>query len=396
MNIRYLTVWQRHCAVVKGVVVSTIMAFSWAPLQAVELSEPIKIGFHAPLTGFAAADGKSARLGAELAIEQINAQGGIQGRKVEMVTYDDGGKPEEGVQIANRLITQDKVAIAVSGSHSGPSRAAATAFQRARIPYVAAYAIEPNITKAGDFIFRTTFVGDVQGRAGAKLIGENLGKKKVVILKLNNDFGVALSNGFKEVAAKFGITIVGEYSFAMADRQFGPLISSVKHDQPEAIYATGYYFNAGPLISQLRAAGVKVPIIGQEGYDGQSFIEIAGKSAEGVIITTSLNRDSTAPQVINFIEDFENKKKQPVDMVAASTYTAFMVSAAALRKVPSLEGEKLRDALIVTNLVTPTGTISFNSLHEVRKAVQNQIVKNGRWRFHSVIDDPVLLAPPEK
>jgi len=358
--------------------------------------DTVRVGFHAPLTGFAAADGKSSRLGAELAVEQVNASGGIAGRKLELVIYDDGGKPEEGVQVANRLITLDKVVAVISGSYSGPTRAAAPAFVRARVPYISAYAIHPDITRAGDYAFRTSFTGEVQGRAGAKLVGELLGKKRVVVLTLNNDFGQALAAGFKEAAPKFSVTIIKEYSFAMGDRQFGPLITSVKADQPEAIYASGYYFNAGPLVAQLRAAGVTAPVIGQEGYDGQKFIEIAGAAAEGVVITTSLDRDSSTTEAREFIKAFETTKGQPVDMVAASTHTAVWVLAQALKKAGTGDAAKLRDAIAASDLTTSTGRISFNKLREVKKAVQNQVVREGRWRRHSVIDDPVLLAPPEQ
>lgn len=130
-----------------------------------------------------------------------------------------------------------------------------------------------------------------------------------MVLTLNNDFGQALAIGFKEASSKFGINIVKEYTFAMGDRQFGPLIASIKGDQADAIYASGYYFNTGPLISQLRAAGVMVPVIGQEGYDGQKFIEIAGAAAEGVIITTSLDRESPTPEARDFIKAFESTKR---------------------------------------------------------------------------------------
>src|SRR4051794_15188648 len=150
--------------------------------------DAIKVGFHGPFTGFAAADGKSARQGAELAVQQANAAGGINGKKIELVTYDDEGKPENAIPIANKLIGQDKVVLTVSGSYSGPTRAAAAVFQRASMPYISAYAIHPDITRAGDFVFRTGMMGEVQGRAGAKLIADTLKKKKVAIVSVNNDF----------------------------------------------------------------------------------------------------------------------------------------------------------------------------------------------------------------
>lgn len=358
--------------------------------------DAVRIGFHAPLTGFAAADGKSARLGAELAVAQVNASGGINGADLELVIYDDGAKPAQGVQLANKLISQDGVKLAISGSYSGPTRAAAPIYQTAKIPYISAYAIHPDVTRAGNYVFRTSFTGEVQGRAGAKLIGEMLGKKRVVMITLNNDFGQSLAAGFKSKAKDFGIEVVGEYSYSIKDRQFGPTVASVKADKPDAIYASGYFFTAGPLVSQLRGAGVKAVVIGQEGYDGQKFIQIAGPASEGVIITTSLDRDSTVPETADFIKAYESANGQPVDMVSASTHTAVWVAANALRKAGSNDPAKVRDAIANTKMTASTGTISFNGLGEVKKSIQNQIVKAGNWHRHSIIDDAKLLAPPEK
>ncbi|MGB7184596.1 MAG: ABC transporter substrate-binding protein [Burkholderiaceae bacterium] len=358
--------------------------------------DTVRIGFHAPLTGFAAADGKSARLGAELAVEQVNASGGINGKQLALVTYDDGAKAAEGVQLANKLLSQDGVKLAISGSYSGPTRAAAPIYQTAKVPYISAYAVHPDITRAGNYVFRTSFMGEVQGRAGAKLIAEVLGKKKVVLITLNNDFGQSLAAGFKSKAKDFGIEIVNEYSYSIKDRQFGPTVASVKADNPDAIYASGYFFTAGPLVSQLRAAGVTAQVVGQEGYDGQKFIEIAGPASEGVIITTSLDRDSKVKETADFIQAFEKEKGQPVDMVAASAHTAVWVAANAMRAAGADDAEKIRDAIANTNMVASTGTISFNALGEVRKSVQNQVVKDKAWHHHSTIDDAVLLAPPEK
>jgi branched-chain amino acid transport system substrate-binding protein len=363
---------------------------------AASAQETIKIGFHAPLTGFAAADAKSARQGAELAAKEVNAAGGIGGKKIVLVTYDDEGKPESAIPIANKLIGQDKVVMAVSGSYSGPTRAAAGVFQRAGMPYISAYAIHPDITRAGDFVFRTGMMGEVQGRAGAKLIGETLKKKKVEIVAVNNDFGQALTAGFKEAAPKFGLEIVAERTFGMADRQFGPLVTQIKADNPEVIYAPGYFFNAGPLVAQLRAAGVAAEVIGQEGYDSQRFIEIAGKAAEGVIITTSLDRDSQAPATRTFITDYEKEYKDRVDMVAASGYSAMSVALEALKKAGSQDGKVIRDTIRQNTFDTAIGKLSFNNLGEVKKAVQVQVVKDGNFHRYGVIDDLQYLAPPER
>lgn len=360
------------------------------------VAETIKVGFHAPLTGFAAADGKSSLNGAKLAIKQVNDAGGVLGKKLELVVYDDQASPKNSVPIANKLIGSDKVKVAISGSYSGSTRAAAGVFQGAKIPYIAAYAIHPSITKAGDYVFRTSFVGEVQGRAGAKLVGEDLKKKRVVLITLKNDFGRSLARGFKEKAKAYGLTIVNEYQYSIKDRQFGPIVAKVKADKPDAIYATGYFFTAGPLVRQLRAAGVTAVVIGQEGYDGQKFIQIGGPAAEGVIITTSLDRDSTVPITRSFITEYEKMAGQKADMVSASTHTAVWVLATAIKKAGKVDAAAIRAAIAATKLNVSTGTISFNALGEVRKDVQVQIVKGGAWRRHSVISDDALLAPPVK
>ncbi len=256
--------------------------------------------------------------------------------------------------------------------------------------------MHPDITRAGNFVFRTSFMGEVQGRAGAKLIGGMMGLKRVAIITLNNDFGKSLAAGFKEQAANFGIEIVSEYEYSIKDREFGPIASSVKADAPDAIYASGYFFTAGPLVRQLRAAGIAVPVIGQEGYDGQKFIEIAGPDAEGVIITTSLDRDSTDPTARAFIDGFTAKAGYPADMVGASGHTAVLVMAEALKTAGYKDPAALRDAIAATKIHAATGDISFNGLGEVRKDVQVQIVKDGNWHHYAVISDPALLAPPEE
>ncbi|MCB1806400.1 MAG: ABC transporter substrate-binding protein, partial [Candidatus Competibacteraceae bacterium] len=170
--------------------------------------------------------------------------------------------------------------------------------------------------------------------------------------------------------------------------------AKIKADAPAAIYASGYFFTAGPLVSQLRSAGVEVPVIGQEGYDSEKFIEIAGPAAEGVIITTSLDRDSEQAETQAFIQAFEQKAGFKADMVAASGHTAVNVAIEALRKAGPEDRQALRDAIATTDMNASTGHISFNSLGEVRKAAQIQIVRDGAWHRHSIIDDAELLAPP--
>ncbi len=356
-------------------------------------ADPIKIGFMAPLTGAGASDGNSAKIGAEIAVEEINRAGGIAGRPLELVVYDDQANPAQAVPIANKLIGQDQVVAAVSGSYSAPTRAAAGVYQEAKVPFISAYALHPDITKTGDYVFRTALMGEAQGRAGAKLVGELLGKKKVVLITLQNDFGQALAAGFKSAAQRFGVEIVGEYEYSIKDRQFGPLVAKVASDKPDAVYASGLFFTAGPLVGQLRSGGVQATIIGQEGYDSEQFLKIAGAAAEGVIITTALDRDSSSPVTQRFIADFAKKAGFQPDMVGASANTAVSVLAAALKEAGPDDRARLRDAIGKVEIPAAVGAIAFTPEREARKAVQVQVVKNGAWHHYAVIDDAELLKP---
>ncbi len=196
-----------------------VMSFGVAAAPAVA---QVKIGFQAPLTGFAATDGASAKIAAEMAVDKINAGGGVLGQKVELVTYDDQAKTEEAVFTANKLIGQDGVKFAVSGSYSASGRAAAPIFQQAGVPFISAYGVHPDITRAGNYVFRTVHLGPPQGRAAGKFIADNLHLKKVSIVTMDNDYGQATLEGFKSVIGQFGLQVAGEYSYSLKDRQFGP------------------------------------------------------------------------------------------------------------------------------------------------------------------------------
>ena len=360
------------------------------------LADSIRIGFNTPQTGFAAADGKSVLTGARIAVDAVNAAGGVSGREVELIVYDDQAKPKFAVPIATKLIQQDEVVMSISGSYSAPTRASAGVYQEAKVPYISAFAVHPDITRAGDYVFRTGILGSVQGKAAAKLIGEGLGKKRVVITIMNNDYGKSLAAGFKSVAADFGIEVINEYQYSLRDRQFGPIVSSVKGDDPDAIFDTGYWFVAAPFVSQLRAGGVGAVVVAQEGYDGVKFIEIAKEAAEGVIIITALDRDSQEPEVLAFMKEFAERAGYGADMVGASGHAAVMVAVAALEAAGTDDRAAVRDALASIEVDAITGTLSFNSLGEVQKSLKVQEVRDGRWRYHSEITDAELLTPPEE
>ena len=360
--------------------------------------DAIKIGLLAPLTGQAAADGLSVQNSVKLAVEKVNAEGGLMGKKVELITYDDRADGKEAVALARKLIEQDKVVAVVGGSYSTPSRAMAPIFQEEKIPAVYAYAVHPDVTKAGNFNFRNGFLGMVEGKAAAYTAVKLLKAKKIALLISDNDFGRTLAEGFKmyiEKYAKGAATITSVQAYPMQEKDFKAYLSKIKDENVDVIFSSGYYFQTGPVVKQAREMGIKAHIIGEEGADSPKFLEIAGKSAEGFVIVTNLNRDDKRAQVQNFLKTFESRYKIQPDMVGASAYDAFMIIVDGIKRAKSVKGPDIR-ATIATlkDFDGLTGQIKrFTPEGEVVKDVQVQTVKNGRFHFFNVITDPELITP---
>jgi branched-chain amino acid transport system substrate-binding protein len=360
-------------------------------------ADTVKIGLLAPLTGFAAADGLSVKNSVELAVEKINASGGLLGKQVELVLYDDRADAKEAVSLAQKLIDQDKVVAVVGGSYSMPSRAVAPLFQEEEIPFVAAYAIHPDVTTAGDYCFRNGFLGVVEGKAAAHVAITMLGAKTLALLYSDNDFGRTLAEGFHQYIKKYApeTKIVSEQAYPFNEKDFKPYLSKIKELNPDVIFASGYYFQAGPVVNQAREMGITAKIIGEEGADSPKFLEIAGPAAEGFYMVTNLNRDDPRPVVQEFIKTYEERYQIAPDMVGASAYDAFVIIADGISRAGSLKGAMIRDAIAKTkNLDGLTGVIQgFTEIGEVVKPVQVQVVKDGAFRYFGVVDDPELIQP---
>jgi len=379
-------------------VVSLAGILALALLSGTPARAQIKIGFQAPLTGFAATDGKSAKIAAEMAIEEINAAGGELGQKLELIPYDDQAKSDQAIFTANKLIGEDGVKLVVNASYSASGRAAAPVFQKAGVLMISAYGVHPDITRAGDLMFRLVHLGPPQGHAAALFIGKDLHLKKISAITMDNDYGQATMDGFLEDAPKYGIQVVNKYSYSLSDRQFGSIVASVKRDEPDGVYATGYFFTAGPLVAQLRAGGVTAPIIGSQAFDSQKFIEIAGPAAEGTYIVDSFDRGRNDAALQKFFAEFAKRAGYPPENVAAITYSAVMLMADAIKRANSADPPKVRDALAATkNYPLLTGDlIGFNKLHEVIEAISVNVVKGGKMKSFTKLNDLEAFAPPEK
>ncbi len=357
----------------------------------------IKIGLFVPLTGIGADDGLSALHGAQLAVEYLNEHGGVLGQKIELVYYDDQTDPKQAVSLAYKFVQKDRVVAVISGSYSGPTRAAASMYQRLRTPMIAAYAVHPEITKAGDYVFRVGTLATVQGRAGAHLAVEKLGAKRIALLIMDNDFGVSLAKAFKEEAQKLGAQIIYEAKFAVGEKDFRTILNEVKKLDPDVIYATGYYFNASKIVTQARELGIYQTIIGQEGYDSPLFIQLSkNHSANGVVITTDLDRDSEKEIVRWFIEEYEKKFGRPADMVAASAFDAVMILAKAIEIAGKADRSAIKKALpLVKGEEFVTGFKHFTAGREAVREVVCQVILNDSFHRLCVIDDPEIVTPRE-
>ena len=358
--------------------------------------ETIRIGFFAPITGPVAADGASAKQSVELAVKDINAAGGIKGKKIELIVYDDRLNPQEAVAIANKLIEKDQVVGVVSGSYSGPTRVTAPIFAKAGLPMVAGYAVHPDVTKAGESNFRNGFLGEVEGGAAGEYAVKTLKSKNPAVIFMDNDFGREISSGFIKRAEKLGAKVVEQQVYKYpGEKDFRPFLTRIKEAKPDLIFAAGYYDVAALICRQAKELGITVQILAEEGFDSPKYIELAGKDTEGVIIATNLDRDDPRPVVQNFLKNYKQAYNIDPDMVGASSYDAFMILANAIERAGSTDKKAVVKALLDTKDYNGlTGKINRFLKGEVVKPVQFQIVKDGKFRRHGVVDNPEVITPP--
>ncbi|HCA40528.1 MAG TPA: ABC transporter substrate-binding protein [Aminobacterium sp.] len=355
--------------------------------------ETIKIGLLAPLTGPAADDGINVKNSVCMAVEKVNAEGGILGKQIELVTYDDRADPKEAVALAHKLIERDSVIGVVGGSYSFPSRAVAPIFQEEKVPFVAAYALHPEVTSAGEFCFRVGMLGDVEGRACAYVAVHNFKAKTVALIHADNDFGRTLSTGTREYLEKHApdTKILIEQAYPFAEKDYKAYLSKIKEANPDVVISSGYFFQVGPMVKQAREMGITAPFIGEEGADSPEMIKIAGEAAEDFVIVTNLDRDDKRAFVQDYLRQYKERFGVDTCMVGASAYDAFMVIINGIKVAGELDTQKIRDAIAASELEGLTGVSKFTEQGEVIKPMVVQIVKD--WGFHylDTVDDPAVL-----
>ncbi len=375
-----------------------VLALFLLPLAAgqVMAADTIKIGLLAPLTGFAAADGLSVANSVKLAADQVNDQGGLLGKQVELIIEDDAAQAKDAVGLARKLVQKDGVVAVVGGSYSMPSRAVAPLFQQFQIPFVAGYAVHPDITVAGDYCFRNGFLGTVEGKAAGVVAIDMLNAETIGLLTMDNDFGRTLAEGFKDYVTEHGAKIVYEQIYPLSEKDYSSYLTSIDKANPDVVLASGYYGQAAGIVKQAHEMGLETQILGEEGYDSPKFIELAGEeAANGTIIVTNLDRDDPRDVVQEFINQYRKRYDMEPDMVGASNYDAFMIIANAIKKAGTTDPKAIRDAIAATkDFDGVTGVITgFTDIGEVIKPVQVQIVKDGAFRHYGIVDDPEIINP---
>ncbi|MGB9762558.1 MAG: ABC transporter substrate-binding protein [Thermoplasmata archaeon] len=340
----------------------------------------IKIGWFGPLTGWAASDGTSSLRGALLAVEQINQSGGINGKKIQLVYYDDQADPTQAVSVVRKLIEQDQVVAIISGSYSGATRAAAPIAQNASIPMVVAYAVHPAITQTGNFIFRTIYLGQSLGIGMAKFAYYGLNARTAAVIWDNIDYGTSISTGFINEFKSLGGNITYQNSFPDSTSDFSAIITQIKSlpKQPDVLVGVSYYTQGGQIVSQARAAGLTCKILGPDGWDSEEFLTVGGNAVNGTYIGTDFARDLPSPIVQNFVNSYKEKYGVMPDMLAASTFDAVHILVNAISSASSTDGNSIRISLTHTQYNGVTGSnITFDQNREVRKPVMIlQVVPN--------------------
>ena len=356
--------------------------------------DPIKIGFFAPVSAAsAAADGQSAQQSAELAVKLINEAGGINGRTVELVDYDDALDTAEAANIAEKLTTADGVDAVVSGSYSGPTKVAAPICQDAGIVMVSAYAVHPDVVNAGEYVFSQSFPGAVQATAAATFAVEDLGAQRIAIVAVDLDFGKEQSAYFKAKAAELGAEIVSEDYIAMSDNDMTSVVSKIKSEGVDLIYMPNYYAHASEVCRQVVLQGLDVDLLGCEGADSWQLLQTAGEYAEGLYITTNMDRDDPNESTQAYIENYRAEYNMEPDMVGASVYDAFEVLFAAMKEVGTDPVAMQEYIANMKDFDTVTGTLMYyTSSGSAVKPVQIQRVgEDLQFHSYSVIDDISII-----
>ncbi|RKH50832.1 ABC transporter substrate-binding protein [Corallococcus sp. AB049A] len=347
----------------------------------------ILIGEVGSLTGSEATFGISARNGIDLALQEANAEGGVRGQKLVVRVYDSQGRPEEGAQAATRLIAQDRVVALLGEAASSVSMAMADKAQAAKVPMITPTSTSPEVTKKGDYIFRVCFIDPFQGLVMAKFARENLKLSKVAVLTDNKSaFSVGLADVFNQKFKEFGGTIAGNESYSKGDTDFRAQLTSIKNMKPEAVFVPGYYTDVGIIARQAREVGLRVPLLGGDGWDSDKLYELGGSALEGSYFSNHYSPDNPDPVVQNFLKKYKAAYGSVPDSVAVLAYDAARLLVDAMKRAPDTSGPALRDAIAATkDFPGVAGTINLDANRDAVKQAVVMKVHDGKAVFVTTV-----------
>ena len=347
-------------------------------------TDTIKVGEYASLTGKEASFGQQSHKGLVLAIEELNAAGGVLGKKLELITEDNQTRSGESATAVKKLISRDKVIALIGEVASGRSNEAAPIAQAAKIPMIAPAATNPSVTQTGDYIFRVCFIDPFQGTVMAKFAKDDLKAQKVAILaSVSNAYSVGLAKFFKETFVANGGTVVVEKSFSEGDKDFRAQLTAVKAAGVDAIFVPSYYTEAALIARQARDLGLTVPLFGGDGWVADELLQIGGEALNGCYYSTHFSPENQDPAVQIFVKKFRTKwAGLNPDAFAALGYDAAFVLVDAIKRAGTTDGPKLRDALAATkNFAGVTGVTNIDANRDASKPAAIIAIKGGKLEF---------------
>lgn len=350
-----------------------------------DASSTIKIGLNYELSGAVATYGQASVQGIELAAEEINAAGGINGKKIELVKYDNKSEGAEATTLATKLMSSDKVVAVIGPATSGNFKATIPVALKNKIPVVSGSATADDVTvdasgAVKEYAFRTCFNDSFQGTAMANFALKKLNAKRALIYKdTSSDYSKGLAENFTKTFTAAGGTIAGEEAYVTGDTDFKATLTRIKGQSFDVLYVPGYYNEAGLLIKQARELGITSPILGGDGFDSPKLKELGGAAALNDVYYTnhysSLDKD---PKVTAFIEAFKKKYNTAPNAFHALGYDTLKFVADAIMRATAVDGESIKNAMASTkDFAGVTGTFSVDAQHNPVKAIVVIALKNG-------------------
>jgi branched-chain amino acid transport system substrate-binding protein len=349
-----------------------------------------RIGAYLSLSGAETQFGVDTKEGIELAIDEVNAAGGVKGKPLKILFEDDKTNPQEATNKVLQLIDRDKVVAILGEVSSSRSKAGGIVANKKRVPMITPSATHPEVTQVGPFVFRVCFTDDVQGRMGAEFIINSLGKKRIALLYTSDDlYSSGLAHEFREQAKKLGGEIVIEKSFLETETNFTTYITEIRDAKPDVIYTPIYYTTMVPIARQAKAAGVKGDMfVGGDGWDADTLLADAGDELEGAFFTNHYAPDVPWPNSQHFVAKYKERFKRDPTSLAAMGYDSAKVLADAIGRAKDDTPDAIRQAISETkDFQGATGTITIDAGRNADKPLVIVKIKGKKFTYYSTVND---------